>query len=46
MYAIKIDCKITQFFPRARADIRERCVKIDTPIGWSDLRVYKLTYYV
>lgn len=29
MCAIVIDCKITQFFSRARAHSREKCVKID-----------------
>ena len=44
MIAIQIDCKITQFSPRARADIRDKCVKIDTPIVLSGLKGYKLTH--
>ena len=33
MCVIKIDCKITQFFSRARAYFRDKCVKFDTLIG-------------
>ena len=38
MYVIQIDCKITQFFSRARAHSREKCVKIDTPIEFVVLK--------
>ena len=38
MYASKFGCKITQFSPRARADIRDKCGKIDTLIGFVGLK--------
>lgn len=38
MYAYFYGCKITHNFLRARADIRDKCVKIDTLIGFVVLK--------
>ena len=37
-------CKITNYFSRARAHSRDKCVKIDTLIESVDLKEYKLTH--
>ena len=45
-FSFNFGCKVTAFSLRARAVIREKCVKIDTPIVSFAPKCYKLTNFV